>query len=564
MIELQLDDVLYNIGILGLCRVLDSADLPSDKKNGQTITFAESNLNNFEEHYFSALVDLYGSETSYYKMVNTNSKQFVKKCIEGITEEKELERFNTLIDNMKRWLTSNSYKNVYPFLTEIPYDFEASAKAFKKVNKKKKETVADVQLQVTEMARELLECLSFLEHKQAKRYIVPRILSYTVIRGFWSNVSLLNSNASKKDLYVEYKNYFIQAAENYLETKKDQKKYAKNKLTCACCDNKMKSATEAFDLTWVQKVGVDAARKSSHYWDHQRDIFICPICNIVYSCIPLGFTLVRGAGLFINNNRSVEDLVSVNSISLKAGKVDVSRDDLESMAYYQLLDLMGQQAENQKLLEIDNIQIVKYDRNSESRPYTFNMLSREKAQQMYDSRKDFQFLVGKFAKENGEYLSLYQEVLRRFYNGLGFADLLYRLMRLVIDDEFKGMASIYKVLNISNNRFKGRSHYMTQEELRKIRISGYYLKQAYRGQEAKLNAISYRLLNALKVKNPNKFMDTIFQAYSYKKNEKLAIPTFFIQALNDIEKFQTIGYAFLIGLNGYEKSEDEKEDTTNE
>ncbi len=59
-------------------------------------------------------------------------------------------------------------------------------------------------------------------------------------------------------------------------------------------------------------------------------------------------------------------------------------------------------------------------------------------------------------------------------------------------------------------------------------------------------------------------MDTIFQAYSYKKNEKLSIPTFFIQGLNDIEKFQTIGYAFLIGLNGYEKSEDEKEDTTNE
>ncbi|UZN01389.1 hypothetical protein OL548_33985 (plasmid) [Lysinibacillus sp. MHQ-1] len=79
MIELQLDDVLYNIGILGLCRVFDSANLPFDKKNGQTITFAESNLSNFEEHYFAALVDLYGSETSYYKMVNTNSKQFIKK-----------------------------------------------------------------------------------------------------------------------------------------------------------------------------------------------------------------------------------------------------------------------------------------------------------------------------------------------------------------------------------------------------------------------------------------------------------------------------------------------------
>ncbi len=55
-----------------------------------------------------------------------------------------------------------------------------------------------MQPQVTAMAQELLECLSFLEHEQAKRYIVPRILSYQVIQGFWSNVSLLNSNASKK------------------------------------------------------------------------------------------------------------------------------------------------------------------------------------------------------------------------------------------------------------------------------------------------------------------------------------------------------------------------------
>lgn len=560
VIELQLDDIFYNTGILGICRIFDFVKLPYEK-NEQTIVFAESNLRNFEEHYFAYLVSLYGSETSYYKMVNANSKQFIQKCMKGITEDRELEQFNTLIDNMKRWLISNSYKNVYPFLSEVLYDFEASAKALKKISKKKKETLEDVQSQILETAKELLECLSFLEHEQAKRYIVPRILSYQVIQGFWSNVSLLNSNASKKDLYIEYENYFVKAAENYLETKNDEKKYAKNKLTCACCDHKMKSATEAFDLTWVQKMGIDAARKSSHYWDHQRDIFICPVCNIVYSCIPLGFTLARGTGLFINNNRSIDDLISVNSISLRDGKTEVSRDDLESTAYYKILDLMVQQAENQKLLEIDNVQIVKYDRNSESRPYTFNILSREKAQQMYDSQKDFQFLVGKFAKENEEYLSLYQEVLTRFYNGQGFADLLYRLMRLVIDGDFKGIVSIYKILNIFNNQYKRGEHYMTQEELKKIRINGYYLKQAYKGQEAKLNGVSYRLLNALKVKNPSKFMDTLIQAYSYKK---LPIPMIFTQGLNDIVKFQTIGYAFLIGLHGYEKLEDEKGETTNE
>lgn len=107
---------------------------------------------------------------------------------------------------------------------------------------------------------------------------------------------------------------------------------------------------------------------------------------------------------------------------------------------------------------------------------------------------------------------------------------------------------------------------MTDKELRSIRISGYELRKVYRGQETKLNAISHRLLNALKVKNPNKFMETIVQAYSYKRHEKLGIPLFFTTTLSDIEKFQTIGYAFLIGLNGkdFEKEDMAKEEQVNE
>lgn len=557
LIELQIDEVIYNAGILGLCRVFQNADLHFEK-NGQTISFDEENLENFTEHYFELLMERYGYESSYYKILAY--KVFVEKCIAGIDDEKQLEQFNSLIDNMKRWLTSNSYKNVYPFLEDIPYHFEAEEKNWKKVSKRKKETVDDVRMQVTEMATQLLKCINFLEYSNAKRYIVPRVLSYQIIQGFWSNVSLLNSTASKKDLYEEYENYFVKSAAVYLKTKKDEKRYAKNKLTCACCNNRMKTTAEAFDLTWVQKVGVDAARKSSHYWDHQRDIFICPICNIVYSCVPLGFTLAKGKGLFINNNRSIDELVSVNSISLRDGKNELLQDELESTAYFKILDVMVQQAENHKNLEIDNIQIVKYDRNMESRPYTFNVLSRDKAQQMQDSKQDFQFLVGKFAKENGEYIQIYQEAVKRLYNGQSFADLLYRLLRLVVDGEFKGIASINKILNISNNRFKGGEHYMTQEELKKVRSYGFHLKEAYRGQESKLNGVTYRLLNALKVKNANKFMETLIQAYSYKK---LAIPAAFVQVLKDEEKFQTIGYAFLIGLHGFEKIKDNKEEQTN-
>lgn len=57
-------------------------------------------------------------------------------------------------------------------------------------------------------------------------------------------------------------------------------------------------------------------------------------------------------------------------------------------------------------------------------------------------------------------------------------------------------------------------------------------------------------------------MDTLLNAYTSKKQ---AIPVDFIQALQDIDKFQTIGYAFLIGLQGIELSNKSEEiDQNNE
>lgn len=549
MIRLTLDDILFNAGILGLCRIFDHADLPYDR-NGQTIEFEESNLEKFSEHYFSYLIKEHGNDTSYTKLIELN--------IGNIQDEKQLTQFNETIDNVKKWLTSNSYKNTYPFLTEVEFDFVSAASKLKKITLKKQQTINDLQSEIQEMIELLTECISHLRHPQAKRYLVPRIISYNLIQGFWTNVSILHKSANKKDIYKTYDEYFTKAALEFLEKKKDQKKYAKHKFHCTTCENKMGSASESFDLTWLQRVGVDAARKSSHYWDHLRDIFICPVCNLVYSCIPLGFKVIKGKGFFINNNRSIEELISVNSVSFSDGKQEVTRDDLESMAYYKIIDFMINQAESRKELEIENVQIVKYDREMETRPYTFNILSRNKIMLIDECKKEFQHLVGKFVKQGDEYISIYQEVINRLYNGQVFNDFIYQLIRQVIDEDYKGTKTIYSILKISNHQYKGGVHYMTTEELNKIRRYGYYLKKAYESQETKLNGISYRLLNALKVRNTSKFMETLLQAYSYKK---LSIPTIFTQILNDEKKFQTIGYAFLLGLHGYDGNDEKGENT---
>lgn len=80
-----------------------------------------------------------------------------------------------------------------------------------------------------------------------------------------------------------------------------------------------------------------------------------------------------------------------------------------------------------------------------------------------------------------------------------------------------------------------------------------------------LRGIEYQLLNALAVRNVEKFMDVVlrlYSAYGSQKNEKgqeLLIPTGLVQMLGDQEKFTRYGYAFVMGLEGcYEKKEDKQ------
>ena len=79
-----------------------------------------------------------------------------------------------------------------------------------------------------------------------------------------------------------------------------------------------------------------------------------------------------------------------------------------------------------------------------------------------------------------------------------------------------------------------------------------------------LRGVEYQLLNALYIKNVDRFMDVVFRLYSSygsRKNEngpELLIPTGIIEMLEDREKFTIYGYAFVAGLIGsYEGKKEE-------
>ncbi|MDR3597938.1 type I-B CRISPR-associated protein Cas8b1/Cst1 [Clostridium sp.] len=546
VIKIELSDWMKNAGLVGLINIFDSSSELRKKynENKNYIEFDSSELENFHELYFEYLIKKYKAFISIEKIVS--KEEWIKGLLDKEITEKELERFNNYIKYVKERLKSASYKSAYEILGDNECGLLDKSTDLKEIKLKKTQNISDTAFDFKEQCNLLLEIIESLNKPEVRKIIAAKNVIYDVIQGFWSDVSFLNKNNSKFDMYKCYKNDFTEPVNNYIEANLE-----KSKNICFTCDNKMQKLSKpfAFDITWITKMGVDGNRKSSHFWNYYSDANICPVCNLVYSCIPAGFSVINGKGLFINNNQSIKAIISANAHVLNRDK---TLEELEEETYFNIVDSMEQKSVEEAKIEIENIQVVKFDKNNGSRPYTFNVLSKDKLLIIKNNKKILEALLNKKVKlAKDYYLNIYSSVLDRIYNGKNLFDLLDTLTRLRISGEYKNSYVIYLLIKLNNNcmDMRGGSQ-VYYKDIDKFKDYGMNLKKVYGKEgENKIPGILYRLQNALKVKNEARFMDTLLNAYTSKKQ---AIPVDFIQALQDTDKFQTIGYAFLIGLQGME------------
>lgn len=559
VIKIELSDWLKNAGIVGLVNILESSNELKSKVNRRNnfIEFDSSELDDFHELYFEYLINKYKAFISIEKIIS--KEEWIKDLLVKEINEKEIDSLNIYIKYLKERLKSASYKSAYEILSDSNYNLLDESTLLKELKLKKKQNISDINSDVKAQCNLILEIIGYLNKPEVKKIIAAKNVIYDIIQGFWSDVSFLNKNNSKLNMYECYKNDFVEPVKNYIEA--DLKK-AKN--TCFTCDNKIQKLSKpfAFDITWITKMGVDGSRKSSHFWNYYSDANICPICNLVYSCIPAGFSVINGKGLFVNNNQSIKNIISANVHVLNGNK---TLDELEEETYFNIVDSMGQKSVEEAKSEIENIQVVKFDKNNGSRPYTFNVLSRDKLLIIKNNKKILEALLNKKVKlAKDYYLNIYSAVLDRIYNGKNLFDLLDTLTRLRISGEYKNSYAIYILIKLNNNcmGMRGGSK-VYYKDIDKFKDYGMNFKRIYGKEgENKIPGILYRLQNALKVKDQGRFMDTLLNAYTSKKQ---AIPVDFIQALQDTDKFQTIGYAFLIGLQGMEvPSKNEENNINNE
>ncbi|NLD48232.1 MAG: type I-B CRISPR-associated protein Cas8b1/Cst1 [Clostridiaceae bacterium] len=548
-IRLELSDWLYNAGIVGLANILDDSNYAVEKNY---LEFDSAVLENFEEKYFKYFIRKYMHFTSWYKIIRYKDKLF--KILNGEYNDEDIESLNNQIDFVKRQLSSSSYQSGYLVIPDKELDLLDESKKISKIqlSKKKKDNFENI---VLEQGQRLLKIIEFMEKPSVSRILLAKNIIYNFICCFWENVSFLDKNKSKLCMYEAFSEYFIEPVSNFFSS--INAKESKNK--CFACNRNIITGSKAYDLTWIVKTGVDASRKSSHFWNYSSDVTVCPICNLVYSCVPAGFTIINKRGFFINNNSNVMRLININKQSLEN---IASIDEIEHQSYYQVVETMSYGQADISKVEMENIQFVKLDGENNRRPYTFNILSKGMIEIISKNKNMLKSLLRPRRLDKDEYINLYSEVIKRLYSNQNLFQLINMLLRVSIARDINLLNEIDILVKI-NNVFLGglmKEKAISNEKINVIRKFGKELRDAYKKSdgENKIGGISYRMVNALKTKNSRGFMDTLINSYMYLNKE---IPGLFVDILKDEELFQTIGYAFLLGLQGdeYKKNQNNTE-----
>lgn len=584
-ITIKNSDWLFNCGILGLYNILrhnkiddgDDISLSHDE-----LTFPVSRLENFEEKYFSYLIDTYEKIFSIYRITSFEKKMqnYEESGFENFNN-RSLDSLNLQIEQVKRYLKSNSYVSAYEMIESEFYPVApvAKEKELEKVSLEENENAFDKKSEIKMQIEILKEIVEFFKRKEVRKYIGGKNAMYSIIKNAWTNISFMNSKNKNPDMYKEFKDYFIKPVKEYLDEKDSIN--LKSKYRCASCNAKIKNLD--ISLGFMRKIGFDVSRKLSNVWDFNNYVAICPVCRLVYACVPAGFTYLDKRGIFVNYSMDLQESMRINQII----KNEVlSNSEGGTVIYRALQKQMNKKINETPSYELSDVQVVRFyrfynDQDKESIIYKFNIITKPILKTIENCEKCFEVIGNGSFSDGNVTRYLYNEVMNRLMNNENQFLLIQKLMhyKLSMPDKVKyNMNMIANILEINAEYLKevGIMEKEAKDMIKTAKSHGFYLQKAYNDYakkddsnsisgagsngdkyNKKLGSIAYRMLNTLKTNNKHAFMDIMVNAHMYVQKP---IPAIFAENLENDLNFKNLGYAFVTGMIGYtgEKKVDEK------
>ncbi len=554
-IVIELGTWQYNAGIAGLCNILEKNGIEINIHEDKLIFNSEEELKkaleNFEEKYFNYLIEKYEKTLSWYKIVSYKEElQDIKNNFEILDEKKFQELDKYIKEILKYYIKSASYKAAYE-LIDGNIDPLQLEKELKPVSIKKNEKIFDKKEDILKMVDKALVLIEYCE--KGKEYLAGKNVIYTLIKNAWNGVCFLNPQTKEKNFYKDFKNYFVDTALSYLDEDKSKYKYE-----CFVCDNKIKNFDN--DFSFLNETGFDTARKPSHAWNFLNNAGMCPLCRLIYSCIPAGFSYVYGNGIFINSNQSLTELLRVNRLVYeKIYNHNTKNEGNSSLTYRALAEALKDEKEENLKYELADIQMVRY----ENEKYYFNILSKNIIKIIKNSKNDLDFLTKAWYREINTDFRIYEEVMKRLLNNENLFTLIYKLLFYKVSREKDCHFTANHVMNILNINYRileGVGLMENREKFnREAKAAGFYLREKYINKKAehKIPGLCYRILNGIKTNNRKMVMDTIFNMYLYVESP---VSNVIAKMLDDDKSLEQFGYGFTAGFLSGKQNENSKAD----
>ncbi|MFW6015958.1 MAG: type I-B CRISPR-associated protein Cas8b1/Cst1, partial [bacterium] len=483
-------------------------------------------------------IEKYKKYLSWYKIISYEDKiKLIENNDYNLTVD-ELNKLNNFIKYIRDYMKSDSYKAAYKLIDD-DLDILELMKNIKQIKVKKSEKM-EHKINEVKMSLEIINRLILYCNKY-KKYLAAKNVIYNVIRNAWDGISFLNPQTKEKDMYLNYKRYFIEPTENYLIENKDKFKYK-----CFICGDKIRNLDR--DVNFLNNAGFDTNRKTSHVWNFTNDVAICPLCKLIYSCVPAGINYIYNKGLYINYNQDLGGAININN--KVASEVLIDYATSRPLTYKALVKSLQEQLNDKLKYELADIQVVRY----ENKKYLFNLLSKRAIKVIISSKDDLANIIYANYKEvNTNYnYNVYEIVIDKLLNNENLFILIHKLLNLKISRPKECRFNLHQIIKILCINFRilegmGVMDNSDKDIIKRANIAGYYLRQDYKSKSAqdKLQGISYRLLNALKTNNANSFMDTVLNCYLYVQK---TVPSIMLDVLKDENALKTIGYAFITGI----------------
>ena len=554
-IVIELGTWQYNAGIAGLCNILEKNGIEINIHEDKLVFNSEEDLKNalenFEEKYFNYLIEKYEKTLSWYKIVSYKEElQDIKNNFEILDEKRFQELDKYIKEILKYYIKSASYKAAYELIggNTDPLQLE---KELKSVSIKKNEKISDKKEDILKMIDKALILIEYCE--KGKEYLAGKNVIYTLIKNAWNGVCFLNPQTKEKNFYKDFKNYFVDTALSYLDEDKSKYKYE-----CFVCDSKIKNFDN--DFSFLNETGFDTARKPSHAWNFLNNAGMCPLCRLIYSCIPAGFNYVYGNGIFINSNQSLTELLRVNRLVYeKIYNHNTKNEGNSSLTYRALAEALKDEKEENLKYELADIQMVRY----ENEKYYFNILSKNIIKIIKNSKNDLDFLTKAWYREINTDFRIYEEVMKRLLNNQNLFTLIYKLLFYKVSREKDCHFTANHVMNILNINYRileGVGLMENKEKFnREAKAAGFYLREKYINKKAehKIPGLCYRILNGIKTNNRKVVMDTIFNMYLYVESP---VSNVIAKMLDDDKSLEQFGYGFTAGFLSGKQNENSKAD----